>query len=130
MGSFSHRKTCRKQLKTLLEPLFNTVIDFRESKIEPQPDEITAVFYIDSGQFEYDHGDNEDQFVLIVELWTNAVNNPSDALDDAADALLSEINGVSEIANCNVLPGDYTYEYDPESFLGVYVQRFIVTKEI
>lgn len=130
MGSYSHRKGFRKSLKGLLEPLFSEVKDWRENKITPIQGEIVAAFYVESGQFEYDHDDNEDQFVLVVELWSYAPENPSDALDDAADLLLTAIKEVHEIAGCTVLPGDYSYEYDPDSFVGLYEQRFIVTKEI
>lgn len=130
MGSYSHRKAFRKSLKGVLEPLFSEVKDWRENKISPIKGEIVAAFYVESGQFEYDHGNNEDQFVLVVELWSSAPENPSDALDDAADLLLTALKEVHEIAGCTVLPGDYSYEYDPDSFVGLYEQRFIVTKEI
>lgn len=130
MGSYSHRKSFRKALKALLEPLFADVKDYRENKITPISGEIVAAFYIESGQFELDHGDNEDQFIVVVELWSNEPTNPSDALDDAADSLLTTLKEVHEIAGCTVLPSDYSYEYDQDSFVGLYEQRLIVTKEI
>lgn len=127
MADYGYRKAFRKGLKAILEPEYQHVVDFKDSKIEPVKDEFTAVIYIDTGQFEHGHNLTDDQFMVVVELWTDSRENPADDLDDAA-AKLMEITALNQgIAGCDWLPADYEYIYDPDSFIAVYEQRFIVT---
>lgn len=130
MADYNHRKLFRKALKNLLEQSYTRVIDFKDSKIEPEVGEISVVFYIDTGQFEDGHNVSEDQFVLVVELWTDSRENLADDLDDAAAALLRLCRENDSIAECDWYPTGYEYVYDPDSFIGFYEQRFIVQKEL
>lgn len=130
MADYNHRKAFRKALKTLLQPHYLKVIDFKESKIDTVKGEVLAVFYIDTGQFEQGHNLTDDQFMVVVELWTDSRENPADDLDDAAAKLLELTELNQGLVGCSWLPVDYEYIYDPDSFIGVYEQRFIVQKEL